>query len=119
MKNEYPLVLLREQWKGFLESRGHRVLRVEGAPDALVSNSNKHNSFRWLLFVAGGRTKILRRQERKNLTREIAYVEKKGQTPYVVVYFAVPEPKVIIKPAGKALETGRIGSARGGITWLG
>ena len=119
MKNGYPLALLREQWRGFLESYGHRVLRVEDVPDVVVSNSNKHNSFRWLLFVAVGKIKRLRRQERRNLASEIACAEKERQKPYVVVYFPVPEPKVVIQPAAKAMRTGRIESTRGGIAWLG
>ena len=60
----------------------------------------------------------LLQEQRKQLRKEINHARNEGQKPYVVVRFDEPELKIIIKPAERALETGRIGSARGGIAWF-
>ena len=118
MKDRYPAELLREAWVRFLQRRGHEVHVTEGITGAITSYCKEHNSFRWLLFVAEGQIKRLSPSERRQLGREIETAKEQGQKPFVVVRFTVPRPKVIIKPAEKVLETGRIGSARGGIPWF-
>ena len=117
MRYEYPIESLREEWIKFLQRRGHRVQRAEGVSRAIVSQSKKNNGFRWLLFTAQGRIKRLTPTQCRNLGREIQRAKEAGQRPYVVVHFTVPVTKVVIKPAGRVLETGRIGSAHGGIAW--
>jgi hypothetical protein len=101
-----------------LHDSGHKVELLKENPNIVVSHSKKNNSFRWLLFAAAGRVKVLRPAERKNLADEIGNARKTGQEPYVVVGFELPEARVIVKPADKVLQTGRVGSARGGIAWL-
>ena len=119
MKDRYPAELLREAWVRFLQRRGHEVHVTEGITDAITSCRKEHNNFRWLLFVAEGQTKILSPSERQQLSSEIETAREQGQRPFVVVRFTVPQSKVIIKPAENVLETGRIGSTRGGIPWFG
>lgn len=111
--------MLLEGWIDFLHDRGHSVKLLRENPNVVVSHCKKDNSFRWLLFVAAGRVKVLRPAERKNLANEIANAQTAKQKPYVVVCFELPAAKIIVKPADKVLQTGRIGSARGGIAWLG
>lgn len=119
MKNEYPAELLREAWINFLQHKGHEVYTPEQITDVITSRCEEHNSFRWLLFIAEGQIKRLSPSERRQLAKEIEAAREEGQKPYVVVRFTVPRSKIIIKPAEKALESGRIGSARGGIPWFG
>ena len=109
--------MLLEGWIDFLHDRGHRVKLLKETPNVVVSHSKKDKSFRWLLFVAAGRVKVLRPYERRNLADEIRNARKAKQKPYVVVRFELPEAKAVIKPADKVLQTGRVGSARGGIAW--
>ena len=118
MKDPRVVELLTEAWMIFLQERGHEVCVPERITDAVTSHDKEHSHFRWLLFVAGGKIKELRASERQQLAREIQIARRQRQKPFVVVHFGVPRPKVIIKPAEKALETGRIGSARGGIPWF-
>lgn len=110
--------MLLEGWIDFLHDRGHSVELLRETPNVVVSHGKKDNSFRWLLFAAAGRVKVLRPAERKNLVNEIQNAQKAKQKPYVVVRFELPAAKIIVKPADKVLQTGRIGSARGGIAWL-
>jgi hypothetical protein len=119
MGKEYPLGMLLEGWIDFLHDCGHSVELLRETPNVVVSHGKKDNSFRWLLFVAAGRVEVLRPAERKNLVNEIQNAQKAKQKPYVVVRFELPAAKIIVKPADKVLQTGRIGSARGGIAWLG
>ena len=119
MGKEYPLGMLLEGWIDFLHDCGHSVELLRETPNIVVSHGKKDNSFRWLLFVAAGRVKVLRPTERQELAGEVQNAQEAGQRPYVVVHFELPEAKVVMKPADKVLQTGRIGSARGGIAWLG
>ena len=89
-----------------------------GITDAITSYRKEHNSFRWLLFVTEGQIKSLTPSEWRQLAGEIETAREQGQRPFVVVRFSVPSPKLVIKPAENVLETGRIGSARGGIPWF-
>jgi len=118
MKKQYSLELLREAWINFLQQRGHEVHVPERIIDVITSHCEDHNSFRWLLFIAEGQIKRLSPSEKRQLAREIEAAREQGQKPFVVVRFAVPRHKIIIKPAEKVLDTGRIGSARGGISWF-
>ena len=118
MKNEYPTELLRGAWINFLQQRGHEVYAPEQVIDVIASHCDEHNSFRWLLFVAEGQIKRLSPSQMRQLAKEIELAKEQGQKPFVVVRFTVPKPKILIKPAHKVLETGRIGSARGGISWF-
>lgn len=117
MKDEYPAELLREAWINFLQQRGHEVYLPERITNVIASHCEEHNSFRWLLFVAEGQIKRLSPSEMRELSGEIEAAREEGQKPFVVVRFTVPRPKIMIKPAQKVLETGRIGSVRGGIPW--
>ena len=119
MKGEFPLAFLQKEWIDFLQSRGHRVEEPEDIMGVVVSESKKDNRFRWLLFTARGLIKRLTPGEYQNLSKEVERAKKAGQKPYVVVYFSVLESKIVIKPAGRVLKTGRVGSVRGGIAWSG
>jgi len=118
MNKRYYLELLQQAWIDFLQRRGHEVSIPEPIVDVITSYCEGHNSFRWLLFAAEGQVKRLSPSERRQLAREIEAAREQGQKPFVVVRFAVPKSKIIIKPAEKALETGCIDSARGGIPWF-
>ena len=114
------LELLQKEWIGFLQQRGHQVQEADAAAvGVVVSQSKKDNRFRWLLLVAEGQIKKLRPGEYHKLGQEYERAQKAGQKPYVVVYFAEPQPKVVIMPADRVLQTGSVGSARGGIAWRG
>ena len=117
MNKRRYLELLQQAWIDFLQRRGHEISIPEQIIDVITSYCEGHNSFRWLLFAAAGQVKRLTPSERRQLAREIEAAREQGQKPYVVVRFSVPKSKIIIKPAENALETGRIGSARGGIPW--
>lgn len=118
MKGEFPLTFLQKEWIYFLLCCGHRVAEPEDTLGVVVSESKKNDRFRWLLFTARGLIKRLTPGEYQNLRKEVERAQKAGQKPYVVVYFSVLEPKIVIKPADRVLRTGRIGSTRGGIAWL-
>ncbi len=121
MNRQYSLELLQEAWTNFLQHRGHEV-HAPDPPDQVIyvitSHCDGHNSFRWLLFVAEGQTKRLNPSQMRQLVMEIELAKEQGQKPFVVVRFTVPKSKILIKPAHKVLETGRIGSVRGGIPWF-
>jgi len=118
MKEQNSVELLRQAWIDFLQQKGHKVNVPEGCGSVVTSHSPEHNSFRWLLFAAEGRIKKLNLSQTRQLAEEVKLAKKQRQKPYVVVRFIVPEPKVIIKPADKVLETGGIDSAIGGIPWF-
>ncbi len=118
MNRQYSLELLQEAWTNFLQQRGHEVYPPEQVIDVITSHCDGHNSFRWLLFVAEGQTKRLSPSQMRQLAKEIELAKEQGQKPFVVVRFTVPKSKILIKPAHKVLETGRIGSTRGGISWF-
>jgi hypothetical protein len=118
MNKRYYLELLQQAWIDFLQRRGHEISLPEQIIDVITSYCEGHNSFRWLLFATERQVKRLTPSERRQLAREIEAAREQGQKPYVVVRFAVPKSKIIIKPAEKALETGYIDSARGGIPWF-
>ena len=118
MNRQYSLELLQEAWTNFLLQRGHEVYAPEQLIYVITSHCDGHNSFRWLLFVAERQTKRLSPSQMRQLAKEIELAKEQGQKPFVVVRFTVPKPKILIKPAHKVLETGRIGSTRGGIPWF-
>lgn len=118
MNRQYSLELLQEAWTNFLQQRGHEVYVPEQVIYVITSHCDEHNGFRWLLFVTEGQTKRLSPSQMRQLAKEIELAKEQGQKPFVVVRFTVPKPKILIKPAHKVLETGRIGSTRGGIPWF-
>jgi len=118
MKRHYSLELLQEVWTKFLQQKGHEVYIPEQVINVITSHCDEHNSFRWLLFVAEGQIKRLSPSQMRQLSKEIELAKEQGQKPFVVVRFTVPKSKILIKPAHKVLETGRIGSTRGGISWF-
>jgi len=117
MKKEFAAEMLREAWIDYLQKRGHQVTVPAGFGNTVTSYSPEYNSFRWLLFVAEGRIKNLSHSQTRRLAGEIKLAKQHSQKPYVVVRFTIPKPKLIVTPADKVLETGRIDSARGGIPW--
>ena len=111
------LARLQQQWIRFLELRSHYVEVVKDAPGVLVSRDGKGKPYRWVLFVATGVIKTLRREERIRLRTQIRRAQEAGQEAFVVVRFTVPQAKLVIKPAEAVLQTSKVGSARGGIDW--
>ena len=108
---------LQQQWIRFLELRSHHVEVVKDATGVLVSRDGKGKPYRWVLFVATGVIKTLRREERIRLRTQIRRAQEAGQEAFVVVRFTVPQAKLVIKPAEAVLQTSKVGSARGGIDW--
>jgi hypothetical protein len=117
MVKKHSLACLQRQWMDFLQARGHHVDVVKDTAPVLVSRNGSGKYYRWILFVATGVIKSLRREEAARLRTEVRRATEAGQKPFVVVHFAVPQTKLVIKPAEAVVRTKKIGSARGGISW--
>jgi len=117
MVEKHSLACLQRRWMDFLQARGHHVEVVKEATAVLISRSGNGKQYRWVLFVATGMIKSLRREERVRLRTQSRRAEEAGQEAFVIVCFTVPQSKLVIKPAEAVLRTNKVGSARGGIDW--
>jgi hypothetical protein len=117
MVEKHSLACLQHQWMDFLQARGHHVEVVKEATAVVVSRNGSGEHYRWILFTAAGVIKSLRREETARLRMEVCRAEEAGQKPFVVIRFAVPQTKLVIKPAEVVTRTNKVGSARGGIGW--
>jgi len=119
MDEDAPLVTFAEEWMRYLVGRGHAVKAPVGQPRVLLSRSIQGTRYRWLLFCSERSVKRLTAIEHEGIKRHLS-LKRKGKAAeqvYVVVSFQEPVPKVVVLPAAKAFQKGRIRADKGGIPW--
>ena len=107
----------QREWEAFLSERGHKIGLPKGAGCVLQSKNAGGKRYRWLLFIARGKSKTLNRFELEDLEHYSNRARNLNETAYAVVSFQKPECKVIVIPADRVLRRRRILPTRGGIPW--
>ncbi len=108
---------LAGDWEAFLAEREHKVGCPKGVGCVLQSRGPGGMSFRWLLFIAKGKSKTLNKAELEDVQRHLKRARRLNQKAYVVVGFQKPVRKVIVMPADRVLKRKRILPRKGGIPW--
>lgn len=83
----------------------------------LQSRDAAGKGYRWLLIIAQGRSKTLKRSELEDVKYHLRRARDLKQKVYVAIRFQRPESKVIILPADRVLKRKRILPSKGGIPW--
>jgi len=83
----------------------------------LLSHSKLSRRYRWMFLHTEGSTRRLTAIEHENIKRQIEAARKARQKAYLVVKFERPVDKVVVMPAEKAAQVGRVRSDKGGIPW--
>jgi len=117
MSEYLPVSALVWEWASYLEQRGHQVKRSADAFGVLLSRSRLSRRYRWLFLHAERPTRRLTAIEHENIKRQIEAARKARQKAYLIVKFERPVGKVVIMPAEKAAQVGRLRSDKGGIPW--
>ena len=116
--SEYsPVYTLVWEWAGYLEQRGHQVKQPANAFGVLLSRNSRRRGYRWVFLHAEGPTRRLTAIEHENIKRQTVAARKARQKAYLIVKFERPVGKVVIMPAEKAAQVGRLRSDKGGIPW--
>jgi len=107
----------QKEWEAFLSERGHKLELPKGMICVLQSKNAGGKRYRWLLFTARGKSKMLNRFEIEDVKHHSNRARGLNETAYAVVSFQKPECKVIVIPADRILKRKRILPTRGGIPW--
>jgi hypothetical protein len=117
MGDYIQLDLLRDWWLAYLLRQSHHVV---GEPENIVvirSRNGKRKPYRWLMMTCEGPARVLTREERGRLRKEIALASRSQERPYVVVGFLREPRKIVVVPAASAMRARLICSDVGGIAW--
>ena len=117
MKRKNVSEQFQGQWEAFLNERGHKVEAPKGVTCVLQSKNAGGKRYRWLLFIARGKSKTLNRFELEDVKHHSNRARNLNEKAYAVVSFQKPECKVIVIPADRILKRKRILPTRGGIPW--
>lgn len=107
----------QKEWEAFLSERGHKVGVPKGVARVIQSKNAGRKQYRWLLFIARGKSKTLNRFELEDVKHHSNRARSLNETAYAVVSFHKPECKVIVVPADRVLKRKRILPTKGGIPW--
>jgi len=108
---------LAEDWEAFLEERGHTVSSANGVDRVLRSRDPDGTRYRWLVFVAEGRSKTLASADLEDVRRHQRRARGAREKAYAVIGFQKPVRKVIVMPTDRILKRKRILPRKGGIPW--
>lgn len=117
MDSNPALQRFRREWEAFLSSRGHSLRLPRELQCALESRDAAAGWYRWLLFLAHGRSKGLNQTDIADVKCHLRHAAKNRQKAYVVIRFSEPEHKVVVMPAENVLKRKRILPRKGGFPW--
>ena len=105
------------EWASYLEERGHRIA-LDGDDWSVLLSRNCHGiCYRWLLLCAKRPVHRITAIEREAIQTQLLKGRRAREQVYVVLGFHVPEGRLLVMPAARALEEARLESSRGGIPW--
>ena len=108
---------LETKWRDYLKERGHRVSQEAYPFLVLTSRDGTGRRYRWLLVAAEGSKVRLSQSCRTGIQYHLRQAKAQKETAYLVAGF-LPEPRrIVVVPAGAALQAKCIRSDKGGIAW--
>lgn len=117
MDSNQTLGCLKARWEELLEDRGHDIYSETTHPNVIRSRNEFRKRYRWVLLTGEDTRRTLTKSEQLLIRHHLKQAEAQRETAYLVVGFAGEPRRIIVLPAGTALNASFVRSDKGGIAW--
>ena len=104
------------EWASYLEGRGHGVA-LNDDWSVVLSRNGQGIRYRWVLLCTKQTAHLITAIEREAIQTQLLKGRRAKERVYVVLRFHVPEGRLLVMPAARALQERRLKSTSGGIPW--
>jgi hypothetical protein len=108
---------LKAKWRELLDKGGHHIHLKTSHRNIIRSRNGFKKKYRWILLTGEDAKHTLTKSEQLHIRHHLKQAEAGLETAYLVVGFIGEPKRIVVLPAGTALNVSSVRSDKGGIAW--